>query len=64
MEMTGNEKIALNVTEAASALGVSRTVLYQLIHRPDFPSFKVGSRTIIPRKDLEEWASKQIGYKL
>ena len=53
------EKITLNVTEAAEALGVSRPTLYQLIHRSDFPSFKIGNRTVIPKKALEEWAIKQ-----
>ena len=51
------EKIALNVSEAADILGVSRTVLYRLMHRDDFPAFKVGKRTLIPRAKLEEWAN-------
>lgn len=37
-----NEKITLSVTEAAAVLGVSRPTVYQLIHRSDFPAFKVG----------------------
>lgn len=53
------EKITLNVSETASVLGVSRTVVYQLIKRRDFPSFKIGARTVIPRAALEEWANKQ-----
>ena len=62
--MEVSEKIALNVTEAAAALGVSRTVLYQLIHRKDFPAFKIGSRTVIPRAALEEWANSQVANKM
>jgi len=54
-----SEKIALNVSEAADILGVSRTVVYQLMHREDFPAFKVGTRTLIPRLKLEEWANSQ-----
>ena len=53
--MEAGEKIALNVSEAAEALGVSRPVLYQLIHRDDFPALKIGKRTLIPRAALEEW---------
>ena len=53
------EKVALNVSEAAEILGVSRTLVYQLIHREDFPAFKVGARTLIPRLKLEEWANSQ-----
>lgn len=57
------DKIALNVTEAAEALGVSRTVVYQLMRRGDFPSFKIGSRTVVPKKALEEWANRQAAGK-
>ena len=53
------EKIALNVTETAEVLGVSRTVVYQLMHREDFPSFKVGKRTLVPKAALEAWVNKQ-----
>ena len=60
MEMT--DRIALNVTEAAAALGVSRPVLYQLMHREDFPVFKIGKRTIIPKNALEKWANDQVRH--
>ncbi|MBR1456218.1 MAG: helix-turn-helix domain-containing protein [Oscillospiraceae bacterium] len=53
------EKVALNVSEAAELLGLSRTTVYELIHREDFPAFKIGARTVIPRKKLEEWANSQ-----
>lgn len=59
-----NRKVALNVTEVAEALGVSRSVVYQLIHRADFPSFKIGTRTVIPRLALEEWANAQVKSSL
>ena len=54
-----NDKVALSITEAAEALGVSRSMMYQLIYREDFPAFKVGTRTLIPKKGLEEWVNKQ-----
>jgi excisionase family DNA binding protein len=57
--MNVNEKIALNVSEVAELLGVSRPVVYQLIHREDFPAFKIGKRTLVPRLALEEWANRQ-----
>lgn len=53
-----NEKITLSVTEAAAVLGVSRPTVYQLIHRSDFPAFKVGRRTMISRSALQEWAER------
>lgn len=57
--MNVNEKITLNVSEVAEMLGVSRPVVYQLIHREDFPAFKIGKRTVVPRLALEEWANRQ-----
>lgn len=59
-----NRKVALNITEVAEALGVSRSVVYQLLHRADFPSFKIGKRTVVPRIALEEWANAQVKNKL
>lgn len=56
------EKIALNVTETAEVLGVSRTVVYQLMHRDDFPSFKIGKRTLVPKAALEAWVNKQAEF--
>ena len=53
------EKIALSVTEAAQVLGVSRPTVYKLIHRGDFPVLRIGSRTLIHREKLAEWAARQ-----
>ena len=53
------DKIALNVSEVADALGVSRPVVYQLMKRADFPAFKIGRRTLVSKSALEEWVDKQ-----
>jgi excisionase family DNA binding protein len=53
------EKICLNVTEVAEVLGVSRPTVYQLLRRADFPSFKVGNRTLVPKASLENWVINQ-----
>lgn len=57
--MPVEEKIAVSVTEAAQLLGLSRPTLYKLIHRGDFPVMRVGSRTLIHREKLKEWAAAQ-----
>ena len=62
--MDVREKITLSVTETAALLGVSRPLVYQLIHRRDFPSFKIGGRTVISRKALEEWVASQVNQNL
>ncbi len=55
-----DEKVTYSITEAAAALGISRTTLYNcLLFRSDFPAFKIGERTVIPVKALHEWATKQ-----
>lgn len=53
------EKVALNVTEVAAALGVSRPVVYQLLKRADFPSFKIGKRTLVSREALQKWVENE-----
>lgn len=50
------ESITLNLTQAADALGVSAPTMRCLVRRGDFPAFKIGSRWMISRTALEEWA--------
>lgn len=52
------EKMALNVTEVAEVLGISRSLMYTIIHRADFPAFKMGTRTLTGTADLRAWVSK------
>jgi excisionase family DNA binding protein len=54
------EKLTLTIAETATALGVSRPTVYKLIHRDDFPSFRIGSRVVISRSGLEEWIAAQV----
>ena len=54
------EKLALDVTEAAALLGVSRPTMYQIMDRADFHAgFYVGRRRKISREGLSEWVRKQ-----
>lgn len=57
------DKIALSVPEAAGLLGISKPSMYNLIHRADFPSFKVGGRTLVSRAGLEKWVEQQSRVK-
>lgn len=58
-----NERLAISVPEAAALLGVSPPTAYELTHRADFPAVKVGGRTIIYRKGLEDWLARQAEAK-
>ena len=51
------DKILLTVSEAAEALGLSRSTVYsQLLHRPDFPTVRLGGSIRVNRQRLQEWA--------
>lgn len=52
--------IAISVSEAAQLLGVSRPKIYQLMQQKHLPSFKVGTRTLIPVADLRSWVTARI----
>ena len=47
-----------SLTEAAKAMGISRNELYRVVHREDFPGYKIGDRWIIPKAALAEWNEK------
>lgn len=53
------KKLLLTVQETAEALSISRPTVYRLIHRDDFPSVRIGSRTYINAKKLQEWLDNQ-----
>lgn len=53
------EPLAVSAAEAARLLGVSRPTIYQYIGRDDFPSFKLGNRTLVSVEGLREWVKAQ-----
>lgn len=53
------EPLAVSAPEAARLLGVSKPTIYQYIHKDGFPSFKLGTRTLISVDGLREWVKKQ-----
>ena len=53
------DKLAVSPAECAQLLGVSWPKVYDLIHRSDFPAFKLGTRTLISVEGLREWVKKQ-----
>lgn len=54
------DRLAVSPTKAALLLDVSRPVIYQLLNRKDFPSFKIGTRRLIPVDGLKTWMAAQI----
>ncbi len=53
------EPLAVSAAEAARLLGVSRPTIYQYLKREDFPSFKLGGRTLVSTEGLREWIRHQ-----
>ena len=45
----------LNAATVARVLGVSPSSGYELMHEPDFPVLKVGSRMVVPKEKFVEW---------
>ena len=48
----------LNAKTVAKVLGVSPSSGYELMHEPDFPVLKVGSRLVVPKEKFVEWVSQ------
>jgi len=52
------EPILLPVPDAARAIGVSRSTLYELIAAGEISIRKIGRKTLIPRDDLMSFAAR------
>ena len=55
------EPLAVSITEAARLLSVSRPKVYELMARSDFPSFRLGGKTLIYVDGLRAWVAKEAG---
>lgn len=49
------ERLTLSVPETAKELGVSVKTAYDLVHRADFPTIRIGQRIRINREGLRKW---------
>ena len=48
----------LNAEVVAKVLGVSPSSGYELMHEPDFPVLKVGSRMVVPKEKFIQWVER------
>ena len=51
--------MAMSVEDMAEELSIGRNVAYELVQKPDFPSFTIGRRVLVSRKGLQEWIDAQ-----
>lgn len=55
-----SDRVLQRIPEAAAALGISRTTLYELINSGQLPVVRIGTRGVrIPVKALQEYADRQ-----
>ncbi len=54
------EPLAVSASEAARLLGISRPMIYRYMRQDGFPSFKLGSRTLISVDGLRNWVKAQM----
>jgi len=47
----------LNAKMVAQVLGVSISTAYEVMHEPDFPVLRVGSRMVVPKEKFIQWAA-------
>lgn len=57
--MTPAEPVAVNMTQAAQLLGVSRPTVYRLAKTPGFPIVHFGGCSRVLVDDLRAWARQQ-----
>lgn len=58
-QIINEQKLTLNVPEAAKRLGISDTSMRQLARTAGFPAFNIGNRILISAKGLEAWVDEQ-----
>ena len=51
----------LNSELVAKVLGVSPSSAYELMHEPDFPVLRVGSRMVVPKDKFMQWVKEHTG---
>ena len=53
-------RLTLSVEETAVALGISRTLAYELVARRELPSIRLGRRIVVPRRALDDATPTQL----
>jgi len=51
----------LNAELVSKVLGVSPSSGYELMHEPEFPVLKIGSRMVVPKEKFIQWVEQNTG---
>jgi excisionase family DNA binding protein len=57
---SSNEKVLLSVEEAASAMSLGHSFIYELVMRKEIASIKVGRMRRIPVMALQDFVERQL----
>ena len=52
--------MALNATQVAAVLGISRAGAYNLMRSEGFPTLFIGKRMVVPKDRLLAWMNEQV----
>ena len=52
-------KITYNAIDLSELLGISVSRAYDLFHREDFPTLKIGRRLLVTKENFENWLANQ-----
>lgn len=48
----------LNAEQVAAVLGIAPSSAYELMHRPDFPTLRIGRRIVVPKEKFIQWVER------
>jgi excisionase family DNA binding protein len=54
------DKLLLRPVEAAEAIGIGRSKVYELIARGELPSVRIGASVRVPVDALRAWIAQQL----
>jgi excisionase family DNA binding protein len=54
------DRLLLRPAEAAEAIGIGRSKVYELLARGDLPSIRIGSSVRVPLDALRAWIARQL----
>lgn len=57
------ERLLLRPTEAAEAIGIGRSKVYELLATGELPSVRIGSSVRVPVGALREWINRQLAER-
>ena len=61
--MPTDSRLLLRPTEAAEAIGIGRSKVYDLIASGDLPSIRIGGSVRVPVDELKAWIARQLSER-